>query len=257
MRRVPMASLRSLSLSVLALSVLAACASDAPSGVDSATTSRDGQSVTTGSPDGSTARTTRASSCNGTLGAVSVSEVFVPVGASCTLDGTRVRGDVKVARDGSVSAIGARIEGNIEAEDARRVSTSASTVVDGDVQAKRRAVVEVANTTITGNLQVEEAGASLLASGNRITGDVQVKKAESASIATTFVRGDLQLEENRGMLSVVGADVRGDLQVVKNRGGAQLVNNRVSQTLECKENAPAPTGSGNVAGEKKEQCRAL
>ena len=211
----------------------------------------------TNPPTTPTPPTTSASACNGTIGAITVDEVRVPSGASCILDGTRVQGNVLVARDGSVSANGARIIGNIQAEDARRVATANGTTVGGSVQVKRRAVADVQNTTITGSLQIEEAGASLTANNVRIGGNLQVIKAGAATIGATFVNGDLQLEENRGALASTGAEVRGNFQVFKNLGGVTLRNNRVQQVLECKENVPAPTGSGNVAGEKKEQCVAL
>lgn len=247
-------------LAPAAVLLLAACGSDASTGLDeSALAASDGRSVGTnpGGGAGTAASTTRASACNGTLGAVSVEQVSVPAGASCTLAGTRVRGDVKVARGGSVTATGARIEGNVQAEDARSIVISAGTLVIGDVQAKRLATVRVENSTIDGNLQVEERGASLLSADTRIGGDLQVKKAASATLGRTTVDGNIQLEENAGALASDGATVRGNFQVVKNRGGVTLRGNRVQQVLECKENAPAPVGGGNIAGEKSEQCRAL
>jgi hypothetical protein len=162
-----------------------------------------------------------------------------------------------VGTNGSLSANGARIIGNIQAEDALRVSTSNGTSVGGSIQVKRRAAADVQNTTITGSLQIEEAGASLVANNVRVGGNLQVIKAGAATIGATIVTGDLQLEENRGALTSTGADVRGNFQIFKNLGGVTLRNNRVQQVLECKENTPAPVGSGNVAGEKKEQCVAL
>lgn len=231
---------------------LAACGSESPAGPEQSLATNDG--TTLGATNTSA---TRASACNGSLGAVTVEQVFVPRNASCTLNGTRVRGDVKVARNGAVSAIGARIDGNIQAEDARAVNTSANTVVEGDIQVKRLALATIENTTITGNLQVEETGASLVASDTRVDGDLQVTKAASVALTRVAVRGDIQFVENREALRSTNATVRGNFQVVKNSGGVTLRDNRVSQVLECKENAPAPTGGGNVAGEKKEQCRAL
>ncbi len=82
-------------------------------------------------------------------------------------------------------------------------------------------------------------------------------KAGGARISGLFIGGDLQLSENIGVLSSSGTRVRGNLQVVKNSGGVLLLNNTIAQSLQCKENTPAPTGSGNVAGDKEEQCRAL
>jgi cytoskeletal protein CcmA (bactofilin family) len=200
---------------------------------------------------------TRASFCTGTLGADEVEKVYVPSGATCTLDGTRVRGDVKVARGATLLATGARVDGNVQAEDAAAVSLVSLTTVEGDVQVKRRAAVLVEDAIIGGDLQIEERGASLVTTGSRIDGNLQVTKAASAAIAGAVINGDLQLVENTGALSVVDTEVRSNLQVFKNLAGVQLEDNRISQALQCNENSPAPQGGGNVAGEKEEQCAAL
>lgn len=198
-----------------------------------------------------------ATSCTATLGAESVEKVYVPRNATCTLDGTRVEGDVKVARGGTLIANSADIEGNVQAEDAAAVSLLAGTFVGGDVQVKRRALVTVTDTRIDGDLQLEESGTSLVADDVVIGGNLQMKKAASADITLVRVDGDLQLEENTAALAATGSDIRGNLQVFKNRGGVTLQDNQVAQALQCKENSPAPTGGGNVAGEKEEQCSAL
>lgn len=252
-------------VSAVAMLALAACGSESNTPVEpAAAESRGGTNGTTngtssGTSNGQTGASsnTVASRCNGVLAAVTVDDVTVPTGASCTLNGTRVRGSVKVAFDGTVIANAARIDGNIQAEDARSVTTGSGTTVNGDVQVKRRAVARIENTTIGGNLQIEEAGASLVSTDSRITGDVQVTKAERAELARLTVNGDVQFSENVGALRSEAAVVGGNMQIEKNRGGVTLLANRIRQVLECKENAPAPTGSGNNAGEKKEQCRAL
>lgn len=200
---------------------------------------------------------TRASFCTGTLGADEVEKVYVPSGATCALEGTRVRGDVKVARGATLLATGARIDGNVQAEDATVVSLVAQTTVEGNVQVKRRAAVLVEDSIIGGDLQVEERGASLVTTGTRIGGDLQVTKAASAEIAGALIEGDLQLVENTGALTVLASEVRSNLQVFKNVAGVRLDDNRVAQALQCKENTPAPQGDGNVAGDKEDQCAAL
>lgn len=195
--------------------------------------------------------------CDGRLGAVTVETVDVPPGATCLLDGTRVEGNVFVRADARLAARGARIDGNIQAEDALAVLTSAGTFVGGDLQAKRRAHVRVVDTTIDGNLQVEEGGASLEVLTTRVDGDLQHKKAGSALVTDAVVLGNLQLEKNHGPLETRVTRVRGNLQVFENRGGVTLVGNRVEQSLQCDENEPAPTGGDNTAGEKEGQCAGL
>lgn len=96
--------------------------------------------------------------CNGTIGAVTV-EVDVPSGAICTLEGTRVQGNVTVRTEATLVAVSVRVDGNIQAEDARRVEVVAMSYVDGNIQVKRRAFALVEGSTIDGDLQVEERGA--------------------------------------------------------------------------------------------------
>lgn len=246
--------------SVAAIALLAACGQDSTTSTEvdpnQATAGR-GPAGTTGSTPSGAGSATTAGRCNGVLGAITVSDVFVPAGATCDLQGTRVRGNVIVSRDAALLAAGARIDGNVQGEDARAMSLSAGTTVNGSVQAKRRAVVRLNGVTVGGNVQIEETGASLVAEAIRVTGNVQVAKADAADLLRVTTGGDIQFTENRASLRSREAQVEGNFQVEKNRGGVLLEANRVRQVLECKENTPAPTGAGNVAGEKKEQCRAL
>lgn len=61
----------------------------------------------------------------------------------------------------------------------------------------------------------------------------------------------------RGPLLAAGNRVNGNLQAFGNRGGVSLIGNAINGNLQCKENVPAPTGSGNTAASKEDQCRLL
>lgn len=161
-------------------------------------------------------------SCQGTIGSVSVStDIVVPSGATCTLDGTRVDGDVEVKGNGAVLITGgARIDGNVQAEDgrARYVRVRASTVL----------------------------------------GDVQVESGGSVVVRQTTVDGNIQLERNRGPITVLSNTVDGDIQIFANSARAEIRNNIVDGNLQCKGNSPSPVGNGNqVAGNKEDQCRSM
>jgi hypothetical protein len=166
--------------------------------------------------------TTSPGACRGTIGAVTVEDVIVPQGATCTLEGTRVRGNVEVKRDATLIARGVRVDGNVQAENQREVRVGRSSVLGGNVQAKQGA---------------------------------------RASVNDTIVGGDIQYEQNRGSLEARRNRVGGNIQVFTNRGSGTtnvIEANRVDGNLQCKENAPAPTGGGNVVrGSKEDQCRRL
>lgn len=53
--------------------------------------------------------------CRGSLGAMTVDNLRVPAGATCTLNGTTVKGTVKVEQGGRLTATSIRVVGNIQA----------------------------------------------------------------------------------------------------------------------------------------------
>ena len=77
--------------------------------------------------------------CAGTLGAVTIDgSVAVPDGRSCTLKGTRVKGNVFVYTGATLSAKnGVRVNGNIQTEGARAVYVNHGSVVGGNIQIKQ------------------------------------------------------------------------------------------------------------------------
>lgn len=159
--------------------------------------------------------------CRGTIGARSVDNVKVPQNATCYLNGTDVQGNVAVKSGAKLYATNVDVEGNIQSEGFQVVQVKQGSFVDGDIQLKNG----------------RSGGSSLI----------------SASI----IDGNLQLEENRAKMTANSNTIRGDFQAFKNRGGLSFNNNRISQTFQCKENSPAPTGGGNTAGDKEDQCARL
>lgn len=158
-------------------------------------------------------------SCRGTLGAITVDNLKVPKGATCTLQGTKVKGTIRVGRKATLIATNIRVVGNIQAENHKNV------VVNG---------------------------------ASRIGGSIQLKQGGAASVRNAKVKQDIQYDHNRKPLVAAGNRVGGSIQVVGNRGGASITNNVVNGNLDCKENSPAPSGSGNrVGGSKTDQCEAF
>ena len=155
--------------------------------------------------------------CRGTLGAVTVDNLRVPQYASCTLNGTYVKGTIKVERSASLLARSVRVVGNVQGENAKSV---------------------------------------IVRNSSRVGGSVQVKQGGSATVEASRITGDIQFDANRAYLKANSNNVGGSIQVVGNSGGAWIYRNVVNGNLQCKENRPAPTGSGNVVGGNKEdQCR--
>jgi len=157
--------------------------------------------------------------CQGFLGAVPVENLDVPQGASCTLDGTRVQGNIFVKNGASLMA---------------------------------------QHVTVIGNIQAEGASLVAVLAGSNVGGSIQLKLGGSVRVEYVIVNGDIQLESNNGMQSAVGNQVGGNLQVFQNGGGTSIADNTINGSLQCKENDPAPIGGNNsVQGNKEDQCAGL
>ena len=87
--------------------------------------------------------------CRGTLGKITVDgNVKVPTGKTCTLKGTKVKGNVIVGSRATLRAYSARIDGNLEGYRYNHV-TSTSSYVDGNIQLKSAAASTCARTSST------------------------------------------------------------------------------------------------------------
>lgn len=157
--------------------------------------------------------------CKGSLGAITVDNLRVPDGASCTLTGTTVKGTVKVESRATLVANGIRVIGNVQAENARKVVVRA---------------------------------------GSRVGGSVQIVQGGSANIVRTKINGDILFDDQSRPLAAIRNTVGGNIQAFQNTGGIEISSNRVDGNLQCKANVPAPTGGGNIVeGSKEDQCKKL
>src|ERR671917_271812 len=72
--------------------------------------------------------------CRGTIGATTVDNLRVPTGATCTLNGTTVKGTLKVENRAKLYASGVRVIGNIQSEGFQTVVVKERSTVGGSVQ---------------------------------------------------------------------------------------------------------------------------
>jgi hypothetical protein len=156
--------------------------------------------------------------CRGTIGAVTLDNLRVPQGATCTLNGTRLQGTIRVELGATLKAATVRVNGNVQAEGARSV-----TLLD-----------------------------------SRVGGSVQLVQGGAANIRRNTVIADLLFDDNSGSVAGVNNHIGGNLQAFQNTGGVAVSRNRIDGNVQCKENAPRPTGGSNVVqGNKEDQCRFL
>jgi hypothetical protein len=157
--------------------------------------------------------------CRGKIGARTLDNVKVPQGATCTLEGTRVEGTIKVNNRARLEAIDVNVIGNVQGENAR-------------------------NVIVRGN--------------SRVGGSVQVVQGKRARVANSNVKGDILYDDQRRRVIARRNTVGGSVQAFQNTGGVRIRGNVIDGNLQCKENTPAPTGGNNrVDGTKEDQCKNL
>ena len=159
--------------------------------------------------------------CRGTIGAVTVDNLRVPSGATCTLNGTKVEGTIQVENSAKLYANGVRVIGNIQSEGFQAV---------------------------------------VVREGSRVGGSVQLENGRSGGtgkVISSRINGDVQFFSNEARMVARGNTILANLQAVSNTGGLVIKNNTISENLQCKQNNPPPTGGGNTAGDKEDQCARL
>lgn len=157
--------------------------------------------------------------CRRALGAVTVDNLRVPSGATCTLDRTFVKGTIKVERGATLQARQVRVIGNVQGEGAANVRILSRSLVGGSVQ-------------------IVQGGAAV--------------------VDFSTISGDVLYDSNNRRLAVTRSIVGGNVQAFKNIGGLEISDNDIDGNLQCKENRPRPTGGRNVVqGNKEDQCARL
>jgi CSLREA domain-containing protein len=194
--------------------------------------------------------------CQGSIGAAWVSNVIVPPGASCTLNGTRIMSNVKVEPGASLSASGISVGGNLDSLNATLVALSSS-VVAGSAQLKEGQAATFDHVHIAGTLQLEKNSGAIQLADTIIGGDLQAKENSGGLTLVSNDIGNAQLEKNSGTLQITGTIIGGTLLIKENTGGTTLLSNEIGANLVCEQNDPAPIGSSNQAEHAQGQCSAL
>jgi hypothetical protein len=177
----------------------------------------------------------------------SFTNVYVRPGATCTLTG-------------------ATVSGNILAQQRARLFVF-ETTTGGNIDGVEASVVHVRGGRLEGSIQAQD-GDSPSATGVRIyggtvltQGNITVQKMRTGAIAITnaqLLKGNIQIQENTvgARLELRGNRVAQNLEVFVNAGpGTKTVTgNTVQQKLSCKDNTAPFIGSPNTAGDVEGQC---
>jgi hypothetical protein len=174
--------------------------------------------------------------------------VVVPRGATCNLQNSTVRGNVKALEDSRLFMLNDLVRGNVEGDKASSVQVTLS-LVEGNIRITEghdpvflSAVVQLSDLP-NGNIQIEK--------GRFPLGDWDI-------FLNTLDKGNIRTEENSSIFTGFTTDntVAQDVQVFKNTQGLIAVAfNFVGENLQCKENSEPFIAVGNVVGGNAEdQC---
>jgi uncharacterized repeat protein (TIGR03803 family) len=136
--------------------------------------------------------------------------------------------------------------------------------VNGNIHVLGGTLILQNNATVKGNVHVDGGGAftlgpSLTISSNLFVDDLPAG-APTNMICGVTVQGNLHFEENGTAVEIgsssgcAGNTVGGNLHVADNTAAVQIFNNTISNNLQCDNNNPVPTGAGNTAKKKQDQC---
>jgi hypothetical protein len=191
--------------------------------------------------------------------------------------GTTIGGNVEVKEGAATGSFQAAIGGNYKCDNCFFEDVD-ETFVGGNVQVQGADDGDfIVASTIVGDVEIVDSVAGNFAfviADNAIGGDVKFEKnVGPVAIAENTIAGNLQIYENNvegtfcppeappedcpivenGIF--VANQVGGNMQVFKNRGQTEILDNVVTQNLQCKENVPPPLSAGNVARKIEGQCR--
>ena len=113
--------------------------------------------------------------CRGTLGKITVDNLRVPQGATCILNGTKVKGTITVQRKATLRATGVRVVGNVQAENHKHVEVRTSRI-GGSIQVVQGGSSTVTGNTVTLDIQYFENRGAIVVSTNRVNGNLQCKE---------------------------------------------------------------------------------
>lgn len=128
--------------------------------------------------------------CRGTIGQVVIDrDVRVAPGATCTLAGTTVKGNVYVSSLSTLTSRAAKVNGSVQAEGHTRVVLLSGTTVGGSVQLKQGGSARIEAIRVNGDLQLFSNRGTQTVNRNTIGGNLQCKSNVPAPTGTGNVVG--------------------------------------------------------------------
>jgi hypothetical protein len=181
--------------------------------------------------------------------------VIVPMGASCTLTDVSVLGNIEVKEMANVVTRRGSINGDVIIESMGSARLNRGNI-NGKVESLGGRLLNVAGTTIAKDIVALDTLTVVVGAGARV-GAVEVLSSGRVLVSGVTIQGDAKFQQNTGLVSASDNSISGNMQVFDNLGGVTMNTNTIRGNMQCKDNLPAPSGAGNVAAIKEDQCAAL
>ncbi len=196
-----------------------------------------------------------ATQCTSTMSGT-YQHVVVPEGATCTLAGATVTGNVTVLAGGTLYSTNTNVTGNIHARDAARVKI----VGTEDTRLARNIFVR----GTTGNVTIGSEGCKV---DPPVAHNVMVRGTQGfVAICYVTTKNNIMVTDNFGPIGVFNNTAGTNLVVSRNNlvndlgwanAAIRVSNNVAGVNLACRANTPAPRGFGNTAMHLQGQCATL
>ncbi len=190
---------------------------------------------------------------NQTLGSVVIEgNLIVPHGTFCDLNGTHVTGNATVEsgrpdpanNPTSLTLTGATVDGNVRIQQNAQFAAFAASTVGGSVSCNHCEVADVQDSTVKGNHEVNGVSEGAFIRNSSFGGTLSIHDG------TDFFHTGFHIDGNR-----IGENLvfnRNTTTVV-----SDIVGNTIAESLICNGNSPPPVGGGNIAKDKRGQCKTL
>jgi hypothetical protein len=213
----------------------------------------------------------RTFKCDGTFSGVTVKNVVVRRGDSCTLKHSTVKGKVSALKGAYFQATDTSIRRDVRGDRAQTLFVDSATTVGGSVRATRTVQVFVFNATVAGGLSVKRATDKVQICGTTVLkGSISVTRSGTDILigdplavecgGNAVKRGSISVTESFTDVELVirsNAIPRGDLRVTGNTGSAAkyVQDNSGGRMLTCTGNDATFTASGNATWQQQSgQC---
>ncbi len=206
-------------------------------------------------------------------------DVKVENGASLTTNGdTTIDGDVKGDGAGAISLLQGTSVKTVDVKESGAITVKGSTITAGLKVDKSVGGLIICGSTINDDIEYKESdGAFLLVESsscptNTISKSIKIDKGTgSVQIIRNDVGEEVSIKERDGEVTIEGAELNKltvekvekkvlvdgatveEAQIKENTGGV-VIKNSVLGTLDCQDNSPLPTGSGNTVDDGIDQC---